>query len=124
MKARGGNRLGPLAIDRERQMAKPMVVEIPHELGREEARRRIDEGTVKVRDALGKSGITINALNWTGDRLDYSVTALAQTVDGQIDVGQDIVRVEVRMPLLLSMFAQKIQKIVGKEGNKLLLTKK
>ena len=105
-------------------MAKPMVVEIPHELGRDEARRRIDEGTLKVRDALGKSGITINALNWTGDRLDYSVTALAQTVDGQIDVGQDIVRVEVRMPLLLSMFAQKIQKIVGKDGNKLLLTKK
>ena len=56
--------------------------------------------------------------------LDYSVTALAQTVDGQIDVGQDVVRVEVRMPLLLAMFAQKIQKIVGKEGNKLLLTKK
>lgn len=105
-------------------MAKPMVVEIPHELGREEARRRIDEGTLKVRDALGRSGMSINTLNWTGDRLDYSVTALAQTVDGQIDVGQDMVRVEVRMPLLLSMFAQKIQQIVGKEGNKLLLTKK
>ena len=105
-------------------MAKPMVVEIPHELGRDEARRRIDEGTTRVREALGKSGIAINTLNWTGDRLDYSVTALAQTVDGQIDVGQDVVRVEVRMPLLLSMFAQMIQKIVGKEGNKLLLPKK
>ncbi|KQO92866.1 MAG: polyhydroxyalkanoic acid system family protein [Methylobacteriaceae bacterium] len=105
-------------------MAKPMVVEIPHELGRDEARRRIDEGTVRVREALGNSGIAINTLAWTGDRLDYSVTAMTQTVDGQIDVGQDVVRVEVRMPLLLSMFAQKIQKIVGKEGNKLLLTKK
>ena len=33
-------------------MAKPMVVEIPHELGRDEARKRIDEGTARVRDAL------------------------------------------------------------------------
>ena len=105
-------------------MAKPMVVEIPHELGRDEARRRIDEGTVRVRDALGKSGVSINTLTWNGDRLDYSVTALAQTIDGQIDVGQEVVRVEVRMPLLLAMFAQKIQQIVGKEGNKLLLPKK
>ncbi|WP_232630135.1 polyhydroxyalkanoic acid system family protein [Methylobacterium sp. Leaf118] len=105
-------------------MAKPMVVEIPHELGRDEARRRIDEGTAKARAALDKSGIAINTLTWTGDRLDYSVTALAQTVDGQIDVGQDMVRVEVRMPLLLSIFAARIQKIIGKEGNNLLLTKK
>lgn len=105
-------------------MAKPMVVEIPHELGREEARRRIAEGTAKARDALGRSGIAINTLDWTGDRLDYSVTALAQTVTGQIDVGQDSVRVEVRLPLLLSVFAAKIQKIVGREGNSLLITKK
>lgn len=105
-------------------MAKPMVVEIPHELGREEARRRIESGMAKARAALDKSGIAINTLTWTGDRLDYSVSALTQTVDGQIDVGQDVVRVEVRMPLLLSMFAAKIQKIVGAEGNKLLLPKK
>lgn len=105
-------------------MAKPMVVEIPHELGRDEARRRIDEGTAKARAALDRSGISINTLAWTGDRLDYSVTALAQTVDGQIDVGQDMVRVEVRMPLLLSVFASKLQKIIGKEGSNLLLTKK
>lgn len=105
-------------------MAKPMVVEIPHELGREEARRRIETGTIKVRDALGKSGVVIDTLNWTGDRLDYSVTALAQTVTGQIDVGQDSVRVEVRLPLLLSMFASKIQTILGREGNNLLITKK
>ena len=101
-------------------MAKPMVVEIPHELGRDEARRRIDEGTARVREALGKSGIAINTLNWTGDRLDYSVTAMTQTVDGQIDVGQDVVRVEVRMPLLLSLFAHKVQQIVSQNGTKLL----
>lgn len=43
---------------------------------------------------------------------------------GQIDVGPDSVRVEVRLPLLLSVFAAKIQKIVGREGNNLLITKK
>ncbi len=44
-------------------------------------------------------------------------------MDGQVDVRAETVRVEVRLPLLLALFAQQIQKRVGKEGN-LLLTKK
>lgn len=104
-------------------MTKPLVVEIPHELGREEARRRIEEGMERGRRALDKSGINILNLTWTGDRLDFGVSALAQKVEGQIDVNADHVRLEVRLPLLLALFAEKIQKVVGREGN-LLLTKK
>ncbi len=43
-----------------------------------------------------------------------------QRVDGDIDVEDDAVRVEVRMPLLLSIFAHKIQQIVSQNGTKLL----
>ena len=60
---------------------------------------------------------------WTGDRLDFAMAALGQKVDGQVDIRPETVRVEVRLPLLLALFAQQIQKKVGKEGN-LLLTKK
>lgn len=104
-------------------MTKPLVMEIPHDLGRDEAKRRLEEGTDKLKPLLEKSSITIQNMAWTGDRLDFSVAALAQSIEGQIDVNPDTVRVEVRLPLLLSFFAEKIQKIVGKEGN-LLLTKK
>jgi putative polyhydroxyalkanoate system protein len=104
-------------------MAKPLIVEIPHELGRDEARRRIETGVEQGRALLGKSGVTIGNLAWTGDRLDFALSALTQSVDGQIDVGPESVRVEVRLPLLLALFAEKIRKSLGKEGN-LLLTKK
>lgn len=104
-------------------MSKPLIMEIPHELGRDEAKRRLEEGTEKGRVFLEKSGIRIETLAWTGDRLDFAVSTLGQKVDGQIDVNPDTVRLEVRLPLLLSFFAEKLQKIVGNEGTKL-LTKK
>jgi len=104
-------------------MAKPMVVEIPHELSQAEAKRRLVEGTDKARALLDKSGVAIDTLAWTGDRLDFAVASLGQKVSGQIDVTAETVRVEVRLPMLLQFVAERIQKMIGKEGN-LLLTKK
>ena len=104
-------------------MAKPLIVEIPHELGQAEARRRLEDGTVKMRQLLEKSGLPIANMACTGDPLHFAVSAMMQKVDGQIDVNSETVRVEVRLPLLLALFAEKIQKAVGKEGN-LMLTKK
>ena len=48
---------------------------------------------------------------------------MGQKVDGQVDVQPATVRIEVRLPLLLSFFAHKLQKSIGNKGN-LLLTKK
>ncbi|GJE60366.1 polyhydroxyalkanoic acid system family protein [Methylobacterium trifolii] len=104
-------------------MAKPLIIDVPHDIGREEARRRIESSVEQGRTLLQKYGITVNNLAWTGDRLDFALSALTQNVDGAVDVGQESVRVEVRLPFLLALFAEQIQKSVGKEGN-LLLTKK
>jgi hypothetical protein len=104
-------------------MPKPLIVDIPHDLGQAEAKRRLLEGTEQARALLSKSGIAIDQLAWTGDRLDFGVSAVAQKVAGTIDVGQESVRLEVRLPFLLALFAEKIQKVASKEGN-LLLTKK
>ncbi|GBU16216.1 MULTISPECIES: polyhydroxyalkanoic acid system family protein [unclassified Methylobacterium] len=104
-------------------MAKPLIVDLPHELGRAEARRRIETGVEQGRVLLAKSGVSIGNLAWTGDRLDFALSALSQSVDGSIDVGDQSVRIEVRLPLLLALFAEKVKKSLGKEGT-LLLTKK
>ncbi len=104
-------------------MPKPLIVDIPHDLGQAEAKRRLSEGTEQVRALLMKSGIAVDQLAWTGDRLDFGVSAVAQKVAGTIDVGQESVRLEVRLPFLLALFAEKIQKVASKEGT-LLLTKK
>lgn len=104
-------------------MPKPLIVDIPHDLGQVEAKRRLEEGTEQARALLQKSGITIEQLGWTGDRLDFGVSAVAQRIAGTIDVGPDSVRLEVKLPFLLALFAEKIQKVASKEGT-LLLTKK
>ena len=104
-------------------MAKPLVVDIPHDLGRDEAKRRLVDGTDRIKQLLGKSGFQVAAMTWTGDHLDFAISALGQKVDGQIDVNAETVRVEVRLPLLLALFAEKVQRAVGKQTN-LLLTKK
>lgn len=104
-------------------MAKPLIVDIPHDLGRDEARRRIETGVDQGKALLAKSGVTIENLTWTGDRLDFAISAMKQRMNGQIDVGAESVRVECHLPLLLAMFAEKVKSMVGKEGN-LMLTKK
>ena len=55
--------------------------------------------------------------------LDFGVSAMTQKIGGTIDVGPESVRLEVKLPFLLALFAEKIQKVASKEGN-LLLTKK
>jgi hypothetical protein len=101
-------------------MAKPLVVVIPHQLGRAEARRRLENGIGQAKEMLQKAGLSMADATWTGDRLSFLVAAMNQRVDGDIDVDEDSVRVEVRMPLLLSLFAHKVQQIVSQNGAKLL----
>ncbi|MBX9930708.1 MAG: polyhydroxyalkanoic acid system family protein [Methylobacterium sp.] len=103
-------------------MSKPLIVEIPHELGLAEARRRIAEGLSGLDSTLRKAGIAVETMTWTEDRLDFAVAAMGQKVGGQVDVMPQSVRVEVRLPLLLSLFAQKVQKALSNKGQ-LLLTK-
>ena len=50
-------------------MAKPVTVTISHELGREEAYRRIDEGFGKVADGLGFA-LKLDQ-HWEGDTLAF-----------------------------------------------------
>jgi len=58
-------------------MRKPVVVTIPHQLGREEARRRLQDGMGQVRSQLSGVGATVED-RWTDDRLAFDVAVLAQ----------------------------------------------
>ena len=104
-------------------MPKPLTVEIPHQLGRAEARKRLVEGVAQAQEMLKKSGISVADATWTEDLLAFAVAAAGQRIDGQIDVGEDAVRLEMKLPWLLAMLAQKVQQGIQKQGT-LLLTKK
>ncbi len=103
-------------------MAKPVVVNIPHDLGRDEARRRLETGFGRIRDQIGSFGLSFQE-RWEGDRLHFDGGRFGQKIAGRIDVLQDSVRIEVDLPWVLAGIAEKLQGRVQKEGQ-LLLGKK
>lgn len=99
-------------------MSKPVVVNIPHELGRAEARRRIDEGVGRLTSQIGAVGEIQQ--DWTGDTLAFSLQAIGQTVTGKIDVLDREVRLEVNLPGIFAMIAGKVKGRLREQGQILL----
>jgi hypothetical protein len=103
-------------------MATPITISIPHQLGRAEARRRIETGFAKVVDAVpGSAGAC--SQSWDGDRLNFSVAAMGQTLTGAIDVRDAEIVMEIVLPGVLGLIAGGLKDRLRKAGQ-LLLTKK
>jgi hypothetical protein len=102
-------------------MSSPLVVSIPHRLGREEACRRLKSGLTRA--AASIPVLRVDEERWDGDRMAFRVRALGQAAAGHVDVEDDHVRVEVTLPWLLQRFAEVAQKAIKSRGN-LLLTKR
>ena len=103
-------------------MATPITVTMPHQLGRAEARRRIENGFGKVVHVLpGAAGRCSE--RWEGDRLVFGVAAMGQTVSGVIDVQDTVVTMEIELPGVLGLLAGGLRARLQKAGL-LLLTKK
>ena len=96
-------------------MSKPLIVSIPHRLGKEEAVRRLKSGPGAVRANWGRV-FAIQEETWTGDCLRFQVSALGQSASGSIDVRDDHVNLVVFLPWLLAKLAAAIQPLVHKEG--------
>jgi hypothetical protein len=102
-------------------MPAPLIVSIPHRLGRDEAIRRLKDGMTRAASSVPI--LHIDEARWEGNRMTFRASALGQLASGQVDVADDHVRVEVILPLLLQRFAQMAQAAIRKRGD-LLLTKK
>ncbi len=103
-------------------MTTPLTVTIPHQLGRTEARRRIETGFAKSLAGL-PGGLGSMSQRWEGDRLLFSVSALAQTITGFVDVGDAAVTMEIHLPGVLGLIASGFKGRLQKAGQ-LLLAKK
>jgi hypothetical protein len=102
-------------------MSAPLVVSIPHQLGREEAARRLKGGLMRTAGSFPV--LKVDEERWEGDRMFFRVRALGQAASGQIDVAEDHVRLEVMLPWLLQRFAEVAQVAIRNSG-RLLLTRK
>ncbi|WP_024506421.1 polyhydroxyalkanoic acid system family protein [Bradyrhizobium sp. ARR65] len=102
-------------------MSAPLVVSIPHQLGREEATRRLKGGLTRA--AASVPVLKVDEERWEENRMFFRVRALGQTASGQVDVTDDQVRLEVMLPWLLQRFAEVAQAAIRNRGQ-LLLGKK
>ena len=99
-------------------MTQPIEVDLPHNLGRDEARRRIANNIHKLTEHI-PGGAHVES-GWTGDQLNLRVSALGDSVQSTIDVEETKVHVRVLLPGLLGMFAAPIQLALRRQGGALL----
>jgi hypothetical protein len=62
------------------------------------------------------AGLFVFKNQWSGDHLDFHASLLGQSTKGTVDVAEDHVRLEVQLPWLLSMLANKAKALVEKQG--------
>jgi putative polyhydroxyalkanoate system protein len=99
-------------------MSQPIDVDLPHNLGKEEAKRRIGNNIHKLEQHI-PGGANVQS-GWSGDQLNLQVSAMGEAVNAAIDVQETKVHVKVLLPGMLGMFSSLIQATLQKKGSVLL----
>jgi hypothetical protein len=96
-----------------------LTAQIPHQLTRAEAKRRLQDELKRLRQQtgglLGKLEET-----WTGDTMDFSAHLMGQSISGHLAVEDKVVHLEVALPWLLSLLAGPVKQRIEQEGGQLL----
>ena len=103
-------------------MNQPIQVDLPHKLGREEARRRIAGNIHKLEKQIPGGANVMSS--WQGDELKLAVKAMGQSIDANIDVQESVVRCKLMLPPMLAMLARPLEAMLKAKGNELLLESK
>ena len=81
-----------------------LTASIPHQLTRAQAKRRIQDGMVKLR--RDQAAVLGNVQeSWRGDTMEFSGGVMGQSISGRLDVQDKTVQVEVALSGLLGMAA-------------------
>jgi hypothetical protein len=103
-------------------VSRPVTVTIPHALGKEEARRRIEEGFGRMRQQItaGLGGMLAFQERWEGDRLHFEGAGLGQKLTGRVELRDDAVEIQLDLPAMLAAIADLVIGRIQQEGRKLL----
>ncbi|MFJ5488094.1 polyhydroxyalkanoic acid system family protein [Hansschlegelia beijingensis] len=99
-------------------MSKPVTMTVSHQLGQEQAIKRIKDGIVKAKNM--SLPLTIEEDSWADNVLQFRVSAMGQSCLGQIEVLPEMVKLEVTLPGILGFFADKCMSVVRKRAQLLL----
>jgi putative polyhydroxyalkanoate system protein len=99
-------------------MTQPIDFDLPHNLGKDEARRRIANNIHKLEQHI-PGGAQVQS-GWSGDQLNLNIAAMGEAVNATIEVMDTKVHLTVLLPGMLGMFSGIIQAALQKKGSVLL----
>ena len=99
-------------------MSQPIDVDLPHSLGKDEARRRIANNVHKLEEHI-PGGAQVQS-GWNGDQLNLNIAAMGESVNATIDVMDAKVHLRVLLPGMLGMFSGVVHAALQKKGSVLL----
>jgi putative polyhydroxyalkanoate system protein len=99
-------------------MTQPIDVDLPHSLGKDEARRRIANNIHKLEQHI-PGGAQVQSM-WNGDQLNLNIAAMGEAVAATIDVMETKVHLKVLLPGMLGMFGGLVQAALQRKGSVLL----
>jgi hypothetical protein len=97
-------------------MSEPLIVRIPHKLGK--------EALLRIKPALGNGSSSFPMLAvdeaWSDDRMTFRVRALLKWLQDRLMSPMIMFQLEVTLPWLLHKFAQVVQQTIAGRGRILL----
>jgi hypothetical protein len=103
-------------------MPNPTIIDIPHSIGREEARRRMAKGVGKLASHIPGGAATVTHSWPSADRLALTVATMDVEVPCTVDAEDERLRVTLELPGMLRLMAGPIAAIVKSQGEKLMLS--
>ena len=97
-----------------------MRLSLPHSLGKEEVRRRLQEHGHEIADQFPAGMAEVEIIWPEEDRMDLFVQAMGQEIAGRIDIAESKVDIELDLPAMLSFLSGTIEGAVRKNGERLL----
>jgi len=95
-----------------------LALDIPHCLGRAEARRKLENKLGHIAAAL--PGGSLKSHHWEGDTLFLEIALQGQRIESELDVHDDSVHAEVDLPPFGFLFADRIRAELNRVGTDIL----
>jgi predicted metal-dependent hydrolase len=92
-----------------------MRISVPHRIDKATARKRIEE---RLHQMLGTYGHYLSEIEhrWEGDRLIFSGKAKGMKANGTVDITDNEVIIDGKLPLLARPFEPRIKSTIEKEA--------
>ncbi|RYE69964.1 MAG: hypothetical protein EOP17_02075 [Rhizobiaceae bacterium] len=99
-------------------MTDPITIDIPHKLGLEGARTKLENGVGQIAGVI--PGGSMKSHHWQGNTLHFELEALGQRVSAELEVFDTRIHAVIALPPAVALFASKIKSKLGQVGTNLL----